>query len=76
MNFNLLLFELINFLLKIIEKVFTWTSKKEGGEPFTSSYSGQFKNNTFEGEGKYTWPDGATYTGGWHEGKFALFFTD
>lgn len=30
---------------------------------------GDFKNNKYDGEGSYTWADGATYTGGWREGK-------
>lgn len=30
---------------------------------------GGFSRNAFEGEGTYTWADGATYSGAWRAGK-------
>jgi len=35
----------------------------------TENYSGEFRNDNFNGEGTYRWTDGTTYTGGWVAGK-------
>lgn len=34
-----------------------------------ASYKGQFVNGTFDGHGKYTFPDLAYYDGEWKNGK-------
>lgn len=36
---------------------------------FEGSYSGNLKNNVPEGHGQFTFADGDTYQGDWHEGK-------
>ncbi|MGA0805647.1 MAG: hypothetical protein ACO3PV_03915 [Pseudohongiellaceae bacterium] len=35
----------------------------------TENFQGTFRNDNFDGEGTYRWPDGVTYTGGWAANK-------
>jgi hypothetical protein len=35
----------------------------------TENFQGSFRNDNFDGEGTYRWPDGVTYTGGWAANK-------
>lgn len=37
-------------------------------------YEGEFANNVFDGEGSYTWVDGANYAGGWRGGRYVGTF--
>jgi hypothetical protein len=40
-----------------------WLSKN------TENYYGTFRNDNFDGEGTYRWPDGVEYSGGWAANK-------
>lgn len=35
----------------------------------TENFQGTFRNDNFDGEGTYRWPDGVSYTGGWAANK-------
>jgi hypothetical protein len=45
-------------------------TKSYSGKSAGQKYAGQFKNGKKNGQGTYTWPDGAKYVGRWKDGDF------